>query len=100
MSDVVDKAIEVLNRALEKDPIAIRQLFRSQVSCNDDLADDPDIQVRQKDKQCFLRPLGLINGLFGAAEDGFGKIVVIVDKVGNAQKFVKYDPKVHNFDKK
>ena len=100
MADAVDKAIEALNRALKKDPTAIQQLFRTEVPCNDDLAADPDIQVKVEGKKCFLRPLGLINGLFGAAADGFGKVVAICSDDGVFQKFVKYDPKFHNFGKK
>ena len=101
MSSAVDKAIEVLNRAIQKDPDAIRRLFKVQIECNEELLNDPDIQIKVEGNKCFIRPLGLINGLFGAAEDGFGKIVAICsDESGDFQKFVKYDPKFHDFGKK
>ena len=100
MPDAVDKAISVLNRAIKTDPAAIRRLFKVQIPCSDDLADDPDVQVKIEGDEYFIRPLGLINGLFGAAEDGFGKIVAICsDETGEFQKFVKYDPKFHHFGK-
>lgn len=101
MSSAVDRAIEVLNRAIQKDPEAIRKLFKIQIECNDEIAADADIQVKAEGNKTFIRPLGLINGLFGAAEDGFGKIVAICsDETGDFQKFVKYDPKFHNFGQK
>ena len=100
MLGAVDKAIEVLNRALEKDPEALRRFFKIQIPCNDLLAGDKGVQVKAEGTQKFIRPLGIINGLFGAAEDGLGKIVAICSNEGEFQKFVKYDPKIHNFDKK
>lgn len=67
-------AVEVLNRALAADPEAVRLLFNYRVGCNQELADDPTIQVssyRPKGAMT-LGALGLLNGIFGIRGDGMG----------------------------
>jgi hypothetical protein len=73
--------VTVLNRALESDPDAIRALFAHRVECNEKLADDPSIQVRALEGEATtLGMLGLINGLVGTTDDGFGLIATEVEK--------------------
>ena len=76
----IAKVVEVLNRALEADPEAIRALFNQRTPCNQQLADDPTIQVGDPGEfaSCMgtsIGLLGLINGFFGVDEDtGYGAI--------------------------
>ena len=80
-------AVEILNEALAADPVAINRLFLMEVGVNDALRDHPTIQVMSRGimrtddvidpatqvpeadeatpRVSVLRPLGLINGLFG-----------------------------------
>ena len=69
MEDPIDRAVRVLNEALEADPKAINRLMDAQVPVNDALAAHPSIQVGERPNAHGLRmrPLGLINGLFGTS---------------------------------
>ena len=87
----VDDAIAVLNRAVEADREAMSQLFATRIVCNDDLADDPTIQVLSHKELVPQGPLGLmrdytlvgllgiINGIFGIRKDGWGYITMVTD---------------------
>ena len=60
------QVVEVLNRSLKADPEAIRKLFDTRISCNDELSKDPEIQVAIfKDGVQTISFLGLLNGFFG-----------------------------------
>jgi len=79
----LDQTLSILNGALEKDPVAISELFlKARVRCNEALADHPTIQVRSIQvglmTECSLGVLGLINGLFGVDERGWGPITMVV----------------------
>ena len=85
---IVRRAIDVLNDCLRTDPDAINALMQYEVPVNDALAGHPTVQVGMNlDSRVVLRPLGLINGLFGIREDGYGHIVALVDKDG---KFIRF----------
>lgn len=78
-SVTVEQAIELLNSALEADPIAIQNLMNSRVTCNDDLANHPTIQVGSdgvgEDSPFRVGLLGIVNGLFGTwNSNGYGAI--------------------------
>ena len=76
--EVVDAAIEVLNRALSADPRAIAELLLYRhVECNSVLGEDETIQVRLSGDAVYsVGALGLINGLFGIRRCGAGNIEV------------------------
>lgn len=82
-SITVDHAIEVLNRMLQTDHNATALLFlTARVPCHEGLADDPTIQVRaykvNKDDPAYsVGILGIINGLFGIDEGGWGLITAV-----------------------
>lgn len=76
--------VMVLNRALESDPDAISELFAYRVECNDKLADDPTIQVKARDgEHPTVGAFGVINGILGATDDGFGFIAMEVEDDGS-----------------
>ena len=77
----VDTAIDFLNEALRCDPQAIKNLILTKVDCNATMANHPTIQCGKKDagNGHEVGPLGLINGLFGTKEDGWGYICAIFD---------------------
>ena len=85
----VDYAIQVLNEALSADPDAINELMRKSVLVNEHLASHPTIQVGYDNTahSWTLRPLGLINGLFGADVDSWGFICMRVDENGRIERF-------------
>ena len=96
--DAVDYAIQVLNEALQADPVAIECLFNVRVEVNtNELRDHPTIQVGtlpaietgvEGDQRIWLRPLGLINGLFGVDAKSLGFIAMSVDDNGDILGFV------------
>lgn len=62
---VAEAFVFVLNRALKADPVAINALFAHRVECNEALADDSTIQVRNYDGPVSVGILGIVNGLVG-----------------------------------
>ncbi len=66
------QAVDVLNRALEADPVCLNQLLNTRIRCNKALVDDPTIQVAAKDDHFTLGPIGLINGIVGIDERSWG----------------------------
>ncbi len=78
----VQKAVEVLNRALAADQKAIERLFVGRIQCNEALASDPSIQVHAVEKGSWMAggegysvgTLGIINGIFGVNEWSYGAI--------------------------
>ena len=92
----VDKAIRVLNEALQADPVGINVLMSMEVEINDALRDHPTIQVGQSiidpvDGVCVLRPIGLINALFGTTHDEWGFICMVVDEDGAITEFKRLE---------
>lgn len=67
-----DEAIELLNSAIKADKEAINNLVNSRVACNLELAEHPTIQVGCDIEECEVGLLGILNGLFGIADDGWG----------------------------
>ena len=64
-----DHIAAVLNRALEADRMAVEALFRFRVRCNQELADDPTVVVRELPDGTFsVALLGIINGLLTGEE--------------------------------
>lgn len=82
-SVTVGDVVEVLNRATKEDAGAIRALIENRVPCNKNLSDDPTIQV--SDNSVGL--LGIINGIFGINDEGWGTIAaefaVVCEKCGS-----------------
>ena len=75
----IDEVIEFLNEASACDADAITQLVTQRVMCSEGLANHPSIQVRKADHNGFYSVgfLGVLNGLFGIDEDGWGPICAI-----------------------
>lgn len=73
--DVVD----FLNEALDVDRQAISKVFSQRQICNEDLANHPTIQVRSENEKYSVAAVGVLNGLFGIDEDGWGPICRTVD---------------------
>jgi hypothetical protein len=75
--DAVEHAVKILNEALESDHIAVNQLINLRVMCNKELANHPFIQVGKDNRfqqVWWVGLFGIINGLFGVDEEGWGFI--------------------------
>jgi len=77
-----EKAVQLLNEIHELDPTVFMALIRYRVPCNKEFGEHPTVQVGLIPKEEYPDPerpyevglLGIINGIFGAAEDGYGYI--------------------------
>ncbi|HYF75017.1 MAG TPA: hypothetical protein VD757_00405 [Candidatus Nitrosocosmicus sp.] len=85
-------AVDLLNNALERDSQAVKALTETRVPVSDSpdglIADDCPIQVSQENTVGLL---GIINGLFGTDEDGYGCIAAAYDENGNLVSFIVRD---------
>ena len=64
------------------------EMMHLRVDVNESLAEDETIQVlMQNEHEYRLRPLGLINGLFGAEICGWGHIAMELDGSGGITSF-------------
>ena len=71
----IKETVDYLNDLLKVDPDAINALFSIRVGCNKSLADHPTLQVIGLSKDYFIFGIiGLLNGLFGIDEHGWGHI--------------------------
>lgn len=84
----VEDAINLLNELLELDANAIGSLVANRVPCNQGIADHYSVPVEQRNGGFVIGMFGIINGLFGVDDDGWGAIVYDLD-CGNLLKFRK-----------
>lgn len=78
----INDVVNLLNDALKVDPQAVTALINTRVQCNNELADHPTIQVGLFDGEYRVGLLGILNGIFGIADDGWGPIAVIIGADG------------------
>ena len=89
-SVTIDEALELLNRANEADPDAMRALVDARVPCNQKLADDPTIQVGRYQGSHRVGVLGILCGLFGVDDESWGAIGAELDvKTKRVARFVR-----------
>lgn len=85
----IDDVVALLNEALALDAEAISRLFLCRVPCNTALADHPTIQCgsRESIQHRVVGPLGLLNGMFGVDERGWGAICAVVENHASITRF-------------
>lgn len=76
------RAVDVLNEIFEQDPEVLHKLVNYRVPCNEVLAEHPSVQVGYKEddpeKGYEVGFLGILNGIFGVKEDGYGYIAALL----------------------
>ena len=83
----IEETVNFLNELLEYDAYAISALFSTRIMCNRYLADHESVQVRQLGDNVFqVGMIGIINGLFGIDQNGWGHIAADYDN-GKIIKF-------------
>jgi len=88
----VDETISFLNSLLRVDHQAVEKLLECRVPCNDCMANHPSVQVQADPSggNPTVGFLGVLNGIFGADEEGWGQIAVVVDdEDGHIQHFFR-----------
>jgi len=63
-----------LNQLIIADPAAMKALALHRVPCNKELADHPDVQVHSDGAAYSVGLIGILNGMFGTFEDGWGTL--------------------------
>lgn len=77
----IQEVIEFLNELVEINQEAVENLIEQRVECNKKLADHPTVQVTAYDgEHPKVGLLGVLNGLFGANEEGWGPIMAVFDE--------------------
>lgn len=100
-----DDAVAFLNHLLELDPSAVAAIFKHRVRCNEALAAHPSVQVRAGSlkgdadartgaeklaiDEYDVSILGVLNGLFGVDERGWGFIAAQYEDDGTISRFVR-----------
>lgn len=85
-SVTIAQVVELLNNAVATDPQGMKSLVEKRVRCNKELGDHPTIQVSLRERPALARGgsptkvyevgfLGMLNGIFGIDDDGWGAIV-------------------------
>jgi hypothetical protein len=74
---------EFLNELLKTDPTTINALFNIRIYCNQGFSEHPTVQVgcqgEGKRKVCQVGFIGILNGLFGIDEKGWGRLALNMD---------------------
>ena len=89
---LIEHAIDVLNRATKKDARAMGELCSHREECNDILAEDDTIQVGDWYGKTKVGMLGILNGIFGINEHGYGPIGAVFDEYNRLEGFRKIIP--------
>lgn len=69
------KIVDLLNSLIECDKNAVASLVANRVPCNSILADHPTVQVGTMNGGYSVGLLGILNGICGIKENGYGLIV-------------------------
>ena len=82
----LNQAIEMLNEMVKADPDATLALINTRVACSKELAEHHSIQVDGSVDPARVGFLGVLNGLFGINEQGWGAIAAVIDE----HKLIKF----------
>lgn len=82
-SVTLDEVLAVLNSALRADPDAMKALVETRIECNEALSNHPTIQAGayHAPGKFHVGLLGILNGLFGIDEQGWGAIAAHFDVI-------------------
>lgn len=91
----VNEMIKVLNEAFVLDPTAMQDLISTRFPCNQKLRDHETIQVHAYGDSSMDNPkvgfLGMLNGLIGIDQNGFGAIAAHYNDDKELTGFVMVD---------
>ena len=85
----LDFVVDYLNDLIKIDRPAIAALIANRVPCNMELAEHESVQCGVQNGGYHVGMLGVINGIFGVDEDGWGAIIFVFDKDGNLSHAIK-----------
>jgi len=89
-----DEVINFFNELINIDKSAIAALIANRVPCNERLANHPTVQVGKQNEGYDVGMLGILNGLFGCDNDGFGGILFCFDDKNNLIKVISREEQI------
>lgn len=81
------KIVETLNRIHKADPTVMPALIDIRIHCNEELADDPTVQVDARAGKTSVGILGILNGVAGDNKEGI--IYAVYDDEGKLTHFMQ-----------
>lgn len=93
--EMADHFVVRLNEMVEQDRRVMHELIEHRVSCNDSLATHPTVQVAGNK----VGLLGVLNGLIGVDQDGWGYLAADFDDSGKLVRFLRTPPRKHDAQK-
>lgn len=92
--ELANKIINFMNELIDLDYKAIESLVEHRVPCNEGLANHSTIQTARDDKgKSIVGLLGILNGIVGKDEDGWGFIAANFEKDGCLIEFLPTPPR-------
>lgn len=85
----LDEVIDYLNEIIAIDAQALTALTNTRVHCHEGFAEHPSVQVVDRDGFYSVGFIGIVNGLFGVDEEGYGAIVFVFDDDGILRRVEK-----------
>jgi len=85
----IDDAINLLNEMISLDKPAVAALLANRIPCNELVASHESIQVHKQHGGYWVGLIGVINGIFGFDEDGWGPIAYSFDSNGDLIRFLR-----------
>ena len=76
------RIVNFMNSLIELDKDAIVNLVNARMVCNKALAEHPTVQVTGNDDMSLVGIIGILNGLCGIYDNGFGAIAAVTDNNG------------------
>ena len=73
-SITVNEVVEFLNHLLTIDRKTITSLIKHKIECNKNLFKHPSVQVLKTKDKYLVSMLGILNGMFGVDNNGYGQI--------------------------
>ncbi len=97
--EMIDHTIAFLNELVAIDPEALALLIETRVPCNQALADHPSVQVQSRGGgepgwRFCVGFLGVLNGILGADDNGWGFVCVVLDDDKRVVKIKRTPPGV------
>lgn len=87
----IQDTIDFLNALIDLDDAAIHGLISTRILCNEALANHSTVQVGQENNVNIVGILGLLNGLFGIDDNGWGPITIVYEngRVVRAERYLR-----------
>lgn len=83
----VQDVIDLLNELNRTDGDVVSALVNTRYRCNEAVRRHPTVQVDCSEGSPRLGVVGLLNGLFGADEGGYGPITAVMDNRNKVLRF-------------